>query len=84
MSRYIEIDTALLKTVTAGKMSAKALWRRIMQQPTIDIVRCKECRYNYGNEHNCEYNPEDIVCTYWESDGLDADDYCSYGEREGE
>ena len=37
MSRYIEIDTALLKTVTAGRLSAKALWRRIMEQPSIEI-----------------------------------------------
>ena len=37
MSRYIEIDTALLKTVATGGLSAKALWKRIMQQPSIDI-----------------------------------------------
>lgn len=45
------------------------------------IVRCKDCKFNYGNEHNCSFNPNDIVCTYWESDGLQSDDFCSMGER---
>ena len=31
-----------------------------------------------------EYNPEDIVCDYWLSDGLDDTDYCSYGEKTDE
>ena len=79
MSKYIKIDTALLKTVTAGRMSAKALWRRIMQQPSIDIVRCKECKW-YGTDdcymcNECQRKPFPT----------DADDFCSYGQRkEGE
>lgn len=44
-----------------------------------ELVRCRDCHFNYGNEHNCPYNPEDIVCTYWESDGLNEEDYCSQG-----
>ncbi len=43
------------------------------------LVRCRDCHFNYGNEHNCGFNPEDIVCTYWESDGLNEEDYCSQG-----
>ena len=76
MSRYIEIDTALLKTVTAGRMSAKALWRRIMQQPSIDIVRCKECKW-YSDMCGCTEHDEVYLVT-------NPDDFCSYGEREGE
>ena len=38
-----------------------------------DIVQCKECKFAYRG-------PDDIVCTYLESDGLDADDFCSRGE----
>ena len=49
----------------------------VMQLPTIDLVRCNECKH-------------------WRSDGgaimfcehtdfpTNADDFCSYGEREGE
>lgn len=37
--RLIDIEgVALLKTVTDGGLSAKALWRRINSQPTVDAV----------------------------------------------
>lgn len=54
---------------------------QVKAMPGIEIVRCKDCRYNYGNENNCGFNPEDILCTYHASDGFDANDFCSYGER---
>lgn len=47
-----------------------------------DIVRCKDCRHKVTTKEG-EYNPEDIVCDYWMSDGLEETDYCSYGERKG-
>lgn len=82
MSRYIEIDTALLKTVATGGLSAKALWKRIMQQPSIDIVRCREC---------VKANTKDCSHSYWDDDwgvwriGYKGDDwFCADGEREGE
>ena len=46
-----------------------------------ELVRCGDCRYNYGNAEGREYNPNDIVCTYFDTDGMDASDYCSHGER---
>lgn len=79
MSRWIEIDTALLKTVSVGGLSAKALWKRIMQQPSIDIVRCKECRY--WNTKGCRDGVGECEWAYYMTK---PDDYCSYGEREGE
>ena len=79
MSRYINIDDiSLRKTISVGGLSAKALWRRIQQAPSIDIVRCKECKWSKANG------------TYQWCGRLDstaritADDFCSYGEREGE
>lgn len=37
--RLIDIeDISLLKTVSDGGLSAKALWRRICNQPTVDAV----------------------------------------------
>lgn len=74
MSKYIKIDTALLKTVTAGRLSAKALWRRIMEQPSIDIVQCKECKY--VDSKKCPM--------YFMGLGYTDDDFCSYGERSSE
>ena len=43
-------------------------------------VRCKECKFNYGLSSGNGFSPEDIVCSYWESDGLTEDDFCSQGE----
>lgn len=52
-------------------------------QPAVDavpVIRCKDCKYRCETEDG-EYNPEDIVCTYWMSDGLNENDYCSAGGR---
>ena len=46
----------------------------------VEVVRCKDCIHKVLTEDG-EYNPEDIVCNYWASDGLEDTDYCSYGER---
>ena len=40
---------------------------------SIDIVRCKEC-------YMCD---EEMWCSFYDSI-MESDDYCSYGEREGE
>lgn len=47
----------------------------------VKVVRCKDCKYNYGIANNCDFSKSDIVCTLWESDGFDESDYCSHGER---
>lgn len=77
MSRYINIDDiSLRKTISVGGLSAKALWRRIQQEPSIDIVRCQDCKYWVYNFNGCSRNP----CT----EPWYAADFCNYGEREGE
>ena len=69
MSRYIDIDD-----LPTGRVE----WDDIFDAPSIDIVRCKECKWAKANG------------TYQWCGRLDstaritADDYCSYGEREGE
>jgi hypothetical protein len=47
---------------------------------SFDIVQCKECKFAYRGPDGKSGDPNDIVCTYWESDGLEADDFCSQGE----
>lgn len=75
MSRYINIDDiSLRKTISVGGLSAKALWRRIQQEPSIDIVFCKECKHNPKNTK--EIPLHDSCYTF------NPDDFCSYGERE--
>ena len=47
----------------------------------VEVVRCNECIHNVGIRDNTEFYDNDIVCDYWESDGLYSTDFCSYGER---
>lgn len=44
-----------------------------------DIVRCKECKWWLNKEHEDVYG----WCKHWLRE-CNADDFCSYGEREGE
>lgn len=43
--------------------------------PSIDIVRCQDCKYWVYNFNGCARNP----CT----EPWYATDFCNYGEREG-
>lgn len=55
--------------------------------PTVDAVeavRCKDCRFNVGNMENDPLDTtdySDITCSYFMTDGIDADDFCSHGEK---
>ena len=90
MSRYIKFDDAV--KVMACEMYAEAqsqgydadgiedfmpeatAW--LNDAPSIDIVRCQDCKYWVYNFNGCSRNP----CTepWYATDG------CTYGEREGE
>lgn len=90
MSRYIDADRLL------NGLKADALYPLIEKygiesvidaQPTADlvkVVRCNECIHNVGIRDNTEFYDNDIVCDYWESDGLYSTDFCSYGKRADE
>lgn len=87
MSRWIELEPLIadLDKGLWGKDYDKALAEAIIQDaPSIDIVRCKECRHRVVEEQSwSEYNEYcDLWCDgngYWAS--VNADDFCSYGER---
>ena len=51
----------------------------MLLEDCVEIARCKDCKYKVVTDDG-EYNPQDIVCSYWASDGLEEDDFCSYGE----
>ena len=68
MSRYIKTDDAI--EAIRRERNIKAL----LSIPNIDIVRCAECKYYEAKEDWC----------YWRDEAITADDFCSYGEREGE
>ena len=87
MSRYIDAD-ALTKTITdnmyvvsdminsrdCGMFWTGGIERAINEAPSIDIVRCGECKH-WNHEEELTYCDK----TVWF--GTDADDFCSYGER---
>ena len=81
MSRYIDADA--IKD-TAWKAESEACFYAledvvsvtdIDEAPSIDIVRCGECKWR-----NAKMMPKSVKCLFSGKD----DDYCSYGEREGE
>lgn len=50
----------------------------VYDAPSIDIVRCKECKH-WRNTDAEKIPTASIACG-----NMHADDFCSYGEREGE
>ena len=92
MSRYIDADALkeLYKPFQSynGKELAVpigAILANIDDAPSIDIVRCQECKYKRINEdgetryYYCAL--EDRPNRQW---SVDDTDYCSWAEREGE
>lgn len=80
--RLIDIeDMALLKTVSCGGLSAKKLWKRIKEQPTIDaveVVRCKDCKHKYvSGNGTTQYYVCDFMDAQYEENG-----FCHHAERE--
>lgn len=49
----------------------------IVKTPTIELVRCKECKY--WQDNNGGYPHEE--CRWGKEETPDADDFCSYGEK---
>lgn len=82
MSRWIDYDAIDYRN---DKMHDKSsdfidgviyMAQRIEDAPSIDIVRCQDCKHWVYNFNGCARNP----CT----EPWYATDFCSYGEREGE
>ena len=74
MSKYI--DAEWLKQ-NFNTVFWSQITKTIDSAPSIDIVRCGECKM-WMSEH---------LCQWWSRYGTvetDADDFCSYGEREND
>ena len=85
MSRYIDADALeriIRKRVYAVEIDD--ILADIDEAPTIDIVRCGECKYWEDFECKCDWASTDQEGGASYSLDRDADDFCSYGEREGE
>ena len=92
MSRYIDADNAIERLgvylmtdaqIEYGGLASEDIddWKPIAIDilkgaPSIDIVRCKECKYWH------KWSDGEMFCGCLDGGiGSDADDYCSYGER---
>lgn len=76
MSRYIKLADAL--RVLADTCYLDEIDKNMQELPSIDIVFCKECKH-WRNTDAEKIPTASIACG-----NMHADDFCSYGEREGE
>ena len=79
MSRYIDADVLKEKFINSDVNGISLAIDRyalkcIDDAPSIDIVRCQDCKYWVCNFNGCSRNP----CT----EPWYATDLCNYGERE--
>ena len=85
MSRYIDADGLIERWNNMSVRGRTEFDQEIMIAPTIDIVRCKECkfsaRYVDDGHIECRLYSHPLRHDYHE---MKPDDFCSYGEREGE
>lgn len=75
MSRYIDAEWLLgVAELSKGVIDVDDVYNA----PSIDIVRCKECK-----RHGASLNDGCVYCTQlmWT---MNPDDFCSYGERSSE
>ena len=84
MSRYIDADELERKYMSADYMDNDTAYDVIAEldtAPHIDIVRCKECKYEPICSHSVQHTTHEPTSV---TIGYKSVDYCSYGEREGE
>ena len=82
MSRWIDADAIKDKAWEAESEACFYALEDVVsvtdidEAPSIDIVRCQDCKHWVYNFNGCARNP----CT----EPWYATDFCNYGEREGE
>lgn len=79
MSRYIDADAFLKEYCEPYPHVYKAMSRAMADAPSIDIVRCQDCKKSHIDGKTTHY----LWCTEW-GRSTDTFGYCERGEREGE
>ena len=72
MAEYVNKEEVLKHCEALPKLYREAMRLFIKEIPSVNIVRCSECTER-----------DDDWCMYW-GNVINPDDFCSYGEREGE
>lgn len=71
---------ALIKEANADGAYGYVDAKQIADAPTMDaveVVRCRECKYRFGNNGYSKNGCPIIDANIW----MDDDDFCSHGER---
>lgn len=97
MSRYIDADAVIDEMSEKHRpnfhedLKSYHMWIMwywaLKNAPSIDIVRCKECKWCYKDTDALTSQTVLICQRYNDEDRwarVNFDDFCSYGEREGE
>lgn len=88
MSRWIDADRLTRKlndAIWLGEMvdrptgELEAVLDDVLSAPTIDIVRCGECKWWWKEWETCTHN--NLVDGHNCATTFKADSFCSYGER---
>ena len=82
MNRWINVESIINKFNSYVGFTTRPDMMRAIQiikdEPGIEIVRCKECRYAEACEQMVVFESGKYITSGYKLD------YCSYGEREGE
>jgi len=79
MSRWICVDDICIPSDENDWEELVAFADAIAEQEPIDIVRCGECKW-FDSKGHCMR----LTAEYGTYEDVRTDDFCSYGEREGE
>lgn len=77
--KFIEVEELKKEIYKSPVWTGLDAIARINAMPSIDIVRCKECRKSHIDGKTTHY----LWCTEW-GRSTDTFGYCERGEREGE
>lgn len=82
--RLIDADAltkAIKRDADDNVLTERYVFYRINEAPTINIVRCKECKYEPICNHSVQHTTHEPTSV---TIGYKLVEWCSYGEREGE
>ena len=91
MSKYINTDLYVEMQLYDEQYEEWDIWNGTIEdllnqwteqgcRPTIEIVRCKECKFRDNSQRVTNFDGKEIYCECIKGYMLE-DDFCSYGER---
>ena len=78
MAEYINKEEVLERCEALPKLYREAMRLFIKEIPSVNIVRCKECKYEPICNHSVQHTTRDAHTV---TIGYKSVEWCSYGER---